>query len=109
MCKGCKKGKASGTSHPRKDPEYKAKEPLELVHTDIAGPFNPKSADGRGYQYNLVMVDDYNRKSWCIPLRKKSDTTDALKEWIAVAENQVGKKLKKNQVRQWRGIYRQLT
>ena len=95
MCKGCKMGKASGTPHPRKDPEYRAKEPLELVHTDIAGPFNPKSADGRGYQYNLVMVDDYSRKSWCIPLRKKSDTKVALKEWIAVAENQVGKKLKK--------------
>ena len=28
-----------------------------------------------------------------IPLRKKSDTAAALKEWIAVRETEVGKKL----------------
>ena len=43
----------------------------------------------------MVVVDDFNRKSWCIPLKKKSDTKVALKEWIVVAENQTGKRLKK--------------
>ena len=42
-----------------------------------------------------MTVDDFSRKYWCILLRKKSDTKVALKEWIAVAENQVEKKLKK--------------
>ena len=32
----------------------------------------------------MVVVDDFSRKSWCIPLRKKSDTKIALKEWIVV-------------------------
>ena len=95
MCRGCKIGRSSEKAHPRKDQQYRAKEQLELVHTDIAGPFNPNSVDKKGYQYNLVMIDDFSRKSWCIPLRKKSDTKVAIKQCVAMAENQTGKKLKK--------------
>ena len=39
VCTGCKMGRSSDKNHPRKDPEYRAKVPLELIHTDIAGPF----------------------------------------------------------------------
>ena len=94
MCRGCKLGKSSEKSHPRKDADFRAKEPLELVHTDIAGPFVPKAVEGGG-RYNLVIIDDFSRKSWTIPLRLKSDTKVALKQWIAVNENQSGKKVKK--------------
>lgn len=62
MCHGCKMGKSSEKAHPRKDPEFKAKEPLELIHTDIAGPLSPKAIEGGG-KYNLVIIDDFNRKS----------------------------------------------
>ena len=88
-------GRSSEKPHPRKDQQYRAKEQLELVHVDIAGSFIPKSVDKKGYQHNLVVVDDFSKKSWCIPLRKKSDTKVGLKEWIVVAENQTGKRLKK--------------
>ena len=94
MCRGCKMGRSSDMKHPRKDPEYRAKEQLELIHTDIAGPFVPTAIEGKG-SYNLVIVDDFSRKAWCIPLKKKSDTSTALKEWIAVHENEVGKKIKR--------------
>ena len=93
MCRGCKMGKSSEISHPRKPQEFRAAEPLELIHTDIAGPFGPKAIEGGG-QYNLVIVDDYSRKSWTVALKKKSDTKVALKEWIAVHENEVGGKVK---------------
>ena len=69
-------------------------EQLELIHTDIARPFVPETIEGRGKD-NLVIVDDFNRKAWCIPLKRKSDTATAMKEWIAVHENEVGKKVKK--------------
>ena len=92
MCRGCKMGRASDIKHPRKDPEFRAKEQLELIHTDIAGPFKPAAIEGRG-KYNLVIVDDFSRKAWCIPLKKKSDTTAAMKEWIAVHENESGKRV----------------
>ena len=62
-------------------------------NTDIAGPFEPMAIEGRG-KYNLVIVDDYSRKSWCIPLKKKSDTAAAMKEWISVRENELEKKVK---------------
>lgn len=58
MCRGCKMGRSSEKLRPRKDEQYRDKEPLELVHTDIAGPFSQKSASGKGYQYNLVIIDD---------------------------------------------------
>ena len=78
MCRGCKMGRSSEKVHPRKDPEYLAKEPLELIHTGIAGPFSPKVIEGGG-QYNLVIIDDFSKNSWTVALRKKSDTKVALK------------------------------
>ena len=47
-----------------------------------------------GGKYNLVIIDDFSRKSWTIPLRLKSDTKVALKEWIVVWENKVGRRVK---------------
>ena len=67
---------------------------MESIHTDIAGPFVPEAIEGRG-KHNLVVVDDFSRKAWCIPLKKKSDTATAMKEWIAVHETEVGKRVKK--------------
>ena len=32
MCRGCKMGRSSENSHPKKDSEFRAKEPLELFH-----------------------------------------------------------------------------
>ena len=50
MCRGCKMGRSSEKSHPRKDPEFRAQEQLELVHTDIAGPFKPAAIGEGGKQ-----------------------------------------------------------
>ena len=71
-------GKSCENSHPRKYPEYRAKEPLELVHGDIAGPFKSKAIEG-GRRYNSVIIDDYGKKLWRVP-QKKSDTKVAQKE-----------------------------
>ena len=49
-------------------------EQLELVRTDVSSPFNSKAIGGGGSQFNLVIVDDFSRKSWTVPLRNKSDT-----------------------------------
>ena len=89
MCNGCKMGKSSEQKHPRKSQEHRSQVPLELVHTNIAGPFNPKAIGGGGSQYNLVIVDDFSRKSWTLPLRNKGDTKVALKEWITVNEQRI--------------------
>ena len=36
--------------------------PLELVHTDICGPFDPISI--RGNKYFISFINDFNRKLW---------------------------------------------
>ena len=54
----------------------------------------PTAIEGKG-SYNLVIVDDFTRKAWCIPLKKKSDTAIAIKEWVAMHENEAGKRIKK--------------
>ena len=93
MCRGCKMGISSEQIYPRKDSEFRAKEPLKPIHTDIAGPFEPKAIEGGG-KYNLVIINDFSRKSWTIPLKLKSDTKVALKEWISVRESEVGRRVK---------------
>ena len=52
-------GRSSDMKQPRKGQgtEYRAKEQLELIHTDIAEPFVPMAIEGKG-NYNLVIVDD---------------------------------------------------
>ena len=42
----------------------------------------------------MVIINDFNRKSWTIPLKQKSVTKIARKDWISVNENQIGKKVK---------------
>ena len=78
MCRGYKMGKSSEAAHPRKDPAYRAKEQLELVHTDLAGPFKPRAIEGKN-RYNLVFVNDFSRKSWTIPLTTKDCVTQKMK------------------------------
>ena len=42
-----------------------------------------------------MIVDYFNKKAWCIPLKKKSDTATAIKEWVALHDNEAGKRIKK--------------
>ena len=101
MCRGCQMGKSSEAKHPRKDPKYRATEQLELIHTDIARPFKPKAIGGGNKQYNLIVIDDFSRKSWTIPLHRKSDVAKKLKEKILIEENQSGKRVKKMRSDNW--------
>ena len=78
MCRGCQMGKSSEKSHPRKDPKFRANEPLELIHSNVAGPLSPKATESGG-QYNLVIIYDFSRKLWTMALKKKSDTKVALR------------------------------
>ena len=78
MCRDYKMEKSSEAAHPRKDPAFRAKEQLEIVHTDLAGPFKPRAIEGK-YRYNLVFVDDFSRKSWTILLTTKDCVTQKMK------------------------------
>ena len=93
MCRGYEMGGPIEKIHHRKDSEFRANEPPELIHTNIVGLFEPKAIEGGG-KYNQVIIDVFSKKSWTIPLKLKSDTKVALKEWISVRENEVGRRVK---------------
>ena len=45
----------------------RAKEPLELVHTDLCGPMQTPSLTGN--VYFMTFIDDYSRKTWMYLLK----------------------------------------
>ncbi|KAG9454135.1 hypothetical protein H6P81_007039 [Aristolochia fimbriata] len=91
LCEGCIKGKQHRLSfeagHSRK-----ARRPLELVHTNIAGPFEVTSLGGN--RYYLTFIDDFSRYTWVYFLKEKSEALNKLKEFKALAKNQRRKYIK---------------
>ena len=69
----------------------RAKEILELVHSDVCGPMSEKSS---GYRYFLTFIDDKTRKTFVYFLKSKDEVVCKFKEFTALVERQTGKKLK---------------
>ena len=90
ICEGCMKGRQTREVFP--DAEHRGRQHLELVHSDVCGPINPKSLGGN--RYYLTFVDDFSRKSWVYLLREKSEVLKYFKKWKVMAEKQSEKKLK---------------
>nr|GEV21000.1 hypothetical protein [Tanacetum cinerariifolium] len=90
-CVDCQKGKQHKAS-------YKAKlvnsisKPLHMLHTDLFGPTNVKSLMKK--IYFLVINDDFSRFSWVFFLATKDETSEILKTFITVIENQLDCKVK---------------
>ena len=70
---------------------FRAKEPLELVHSDVCGPLNVQARGG--YEYFVTFIDDYSRYEYVYLMQRKSETLGKLKEFLAEAERQLGKSL----------------
>lgn len=69
-----------------------AKEPLELVHTDVWDPALIMSS--YGFKYYVHFVDDFSRFTWIYPLKQKFETVQAFIQFKALAENQYNKRIK---------------
>lgn len=55
-CEICAEGKMSQCRN--RNPDKRANAPLELIHTDLAGPIEP--SDKNRYRYMMAIVDDYS-------------------------------------------------
>ena len=66
ICEGCIYGKMHRLSFSKF--VWRAKTPLELVHSDIFGPTRPLSLGRK--KYFLLFVDDYTRMMWLYILIK---------------------------------------
>ncbi len=78
-CEVCTRGKFTQTRN--RKPDVRAKMPLELVHTDLAGPINPESREG--YKYVLAFTDDFTSAVFVYSLKSKSDTLQATERFLA--------------------------
>ena len=78
-CAICAQGKMCQSRN--RKPDEKAKEPLEFVHCDLAGPIDPLAKDG--YKYALSFVDDYTGINIVYFLKQKSDTLEATEKFLS--------------------------
>ena len=70
----------------------RASAPLDLIHSDLMGPFpHPLIRKARFF---LIFVDDFSRFTWIYFLREKSDVFQHLKYFKALVETQSKKKIK---------------
>ena len=78
-CDTCILAKMTNTKN--NEPDTRAKQPLDKVHIDLAGPIYPAARDG--FKYALTCVDDYSSISSLYLLKNKSDTPKAFLRFLA--------------------------
>jgi len=65
---------------------------LQLVHSDVFGPISVPSL-GKSV-YAVSFINEFSRNTWIYFLTKKSEVFDMFKEFKALVENQVEKRIK---------------
>lgn len=65
---------------------------LGLIHSYICGPMSVKALNG--FEYFLTFIDDHSRKTWIYFLKTKDEVFCLFKEFKALVENLIGKKIK---------------
>lgn len=76
--------KAKQTKLPFSTERRRATRPLEVIHSDVCGPVDPPTWDGR--RYFLTVLDDYTHFCQVYLLRSKAETPMYLKEFVKEAE-----------------------
>jgi transposase InsO family protein len=98
VCEACALGKIHQESF-LKEKTWRAKAPLELIHTDIYSPMGIKSH--RGNMYFIIFIDDFSRMCWVYFLRQKSEIISVFRNFQKIVERQSGCLIKK--LRSFRG------
>jgi hypothetical protein len=65
---------------------------LQIIHTDICGPFPVKSVNG--YDSFITFIDDYSYFSYIYPIKERTEALDKFKIFKAEVENQHNLKIK---------------
>jgi transposase InsO family protein len=91
VCEDCQFGKQHRSSFPSES-SWRAKKPLELIHSDLCGPM-PVASFG-GNLYFITFIDDFSRKVWVYFLKEKSEAFQAFKDFKAEVEKSVSLPIK---------------
>ncbi|KAJ9552657.1 hypothetical protein OSB04_016702 [Centaurea solstitialis] len=89
-CESCLSGKMT-KHHFNKDNE-RANDLLEIIHTDVCGPFSHEARGG--YRYFITFTDDFSRYGYVYLIRHKSETFEKFKEFQSEVHNQLDRKIK---------------
>jgi transposase InsO family protein len=89
-CESCLTGKM--TKSPFKKKGERAKDLLELIHSDVCGPMSQSARNG--YRYFITFTDDYSRYGYVYLMRNKSESFEKFKEYKNEVENQLDKRIK---------------
>ncbi|KAK9690672.1 hypothetical protein RND81_09G145600 [Saponaria officinalis] len=89
VCVSCIKGKQTKV---KRLGANRATDVLELIHTDICGPFPTASWNGR--RYFISFIDDYSRFGYLYLIHEKSESLDMFKAFKAEVELQLNKRIK---------------
>lgn len=91
LCEGCLIAKQCRVPFPLQA-QYRAGNPLELVHADLCGPITPQTLGGNHYFFLLVY--DYSRFMWVYVIKTKDEAFTAFKKFKVQVEKESSLKLK---------------
>ena len=91
FCDSCVQGKHHRSRFPVIETKN-AREPLDLIHSDVCGKINERSLSGA--EYFLTFMDDKTRYVWVYILKQKSEVFTQFLEWKSIVERSTGKKVK---------------
>jgi hypothetical protein len=80
-CQACVYGKSTRAPIPKQNGD-RAAHVLDLVHTDVCGPFPEESLGGS--LYFVSFVDDHCRYAWVYPIQAMSEVFVRFKNWLAM-------------------------
>lgn len=92
FCESCVYGKQTRTPFPP-NKIGRSKRVLELIHSDVWGPFKHEAHDGS--KYFVSFTDDFSRASMVYCIQSRTEVLDKFKEFVAMAEALHGKKVAK--------------
>lgn len=85
---GCQFGKQARKKMP-KIATHNATKILELVHSDVCGPFKTNSTGGA--RYFVTFVDDFSRKLWIYFVPHKSQVLNKFRHFVQLMATTTGK------------------
>lgn len=85
LCEGCLVGKQSRKSFVSTMP-MRSSCILEVVHSDVCGPFGEHTIDGN--MYFVSFVSEFSQKLWIYMIKRKDEVFEIFKRFKVLVENQ---------------------
>lgn len=82
LCVTCLRSKQTRT--PFTEERTRAKRPLEIIHTDLCGPIDPTTWDGK--RYFMTLLDDYTSHVTIHLLKTKNEAAEIVENYIKIME-----------------------